>query len=50
MPSFRRLACRLARLLSSPGAARLPELWCRPAIVLVLRDQRRAGASVAGWR
>jgi hypothetical protein len=30
--------------------ARAPELWCRPATVLALRDRRRAGACVAGWK
>jgi hypothetical protein len=32
------------------GASRpAPEIWCRPATVLALRDQARAPRCVAGW-
>ena len=50
MTMFRRLAGRLCRLWPVAGPVRYPELWCRPATVLVLRDPRRAAAPLAGWR
>lgn len=52
MMPFRRLACAMHRLATAmlvPATSR-PELWCRPATVLALRDPGRAGASLAGWR
>jgi hypothetical protein len=53
MISLRRFACRLwclGRSLLAQPATESPELWCRGATVLALRDPRRAGAAVAGWR
>jgi hypothetical protein len=48
------LICRIARLLRfgavRSAASAVPELWCRPATVLALRDPRRAPACLAGWR
>lgn len=42
---------KAARALLSPARpARRPELWCRPATVLVLRDRSRPGRCLAGWR
>ena len=48
-----RLARALRALLgpaATPPRAVAPELWCRPATVLALRDPARAPACVAGWR
>ena len=53
MIPLRRLACRVwrfGRTLLPSAAPASPELWCRPATVLVLRDPRRAAAPVEGWR
>jgi hypothetical protein len=45
---------RLARALrAAAGGAPVtakPELWCRPATVLALRDRKHAPACLAGWR
>ncbi len=43
---------RLARALRRAGARRpaAPELWCRPATVLALRNQAKAPTCVEGWR
>lgn len=43
---------RFARARLAPVSAppTEPALWCRPATVLALRDPRRAGACMAGWR
>lgn len=49
MSLLRRLAGRFTWLRPDPAPARAPELWCRPATVLVLRDRRHAAAPVAGW-
>ena len=49
-----RILCRLAgrwRRLTTPRAAPpRPELWCRPATLIALRDPRRAGKCLSGWR
>ena len=37
------------RLFGTPALAPAPELWCRPATVLALRDPARAPACLAGW-
>jgi hypothetical protein len=52
MAILNRLAAAARALLAGPPQhpARAPELWCRAATVLALRDQRRAATCVAGWR
>ena len=49
-----RILCRLAgrwtRLTRSSPLPNQPEVWCRPATLLALRDPRRADACLAGWR
>ncbi len=34
---------------AAPAPAAAPELWCRPATVLALRDPERAPACLSGW-
>jgi hypothetical protein len=46
---LRVLRARFGGPIGVPPAA-APELWCRPATVLALRDPARAGACLAGWR
>ncbi len=52
MRIIRRLALRLfaPRPDYVPCASQGPEVWCRPATVLALRDRRLAGRCLAGWR
>ncbi len=40
---------RLMRALRRDPAAALPELWCRPATVLALRNRARAPDCLSGW-
>ncbi len=49
-----RILCRLAGrwgwiARSRPAAPTRPEVWCRPATLLALRDPRHAGTCLAGW-
>ncbi len=46
--TFSRLIRALRRAM--PSRAPAPELWCRPATVLALRDRAHAADCVAGWR
>lgn len=52
MTILTRLTAAARTLLAGPRAvpSNSPEVWCRPATVLALRDRQRAGACVAGWR
>lgn len=50
MRILRRLAARWNRVARPRPLPNRPEVWCRPATLLVLRDPRRAGACLAGWR
>ncbi len=50
MDRLTRLLRRLRRRLAHAARPRMaPELWCRPATVLVLRDPARAAACLGGW-
>ncbi len=41
---------RLVRMFRRDPSAAAPELWCRPATVLALRDPAHAPACMRGWR
>ena len=45
-----RLARALRRARHRAPEAASPELWCRPATVLALRNRAHAAACLAGWR
>ncbi len=44
--TFRRIVAAFRR----DASAAAPELWCRPATVLALRDPAHAPACMRGWR
>ena len=51
MDRLTRLLRRLHLRLAHAARPRLaPELWCRPATVLVLRDPAWRAACLGGWR
>ncbi|MDA8253139.1 MAG: hypothetical protein M0Z28_28770 [Rhodospirillales bacterium] len=50
MHLLRRLAGHWTRVARPRPLPARPELWCRPATLLALRDRRRVGVCVAGWR
>jgi hypothetical protein len=41
---------RLVRAFRRDPSAAAPELWCRPATVLALRDPAHAPSCMQGWR
>jgi hypothetical protein len=47
---FVRLARAARRRFGGASQVAAPEIWCRPATVLALRDRAHATNCVSGWR